>query len=218
MSFVPYRFLARTCHPCRLLKSIPHESDDDLLDLPNSCRFENLAAMDQKPNFADVRLAWNERGIGVQVTVSGKSAAPQGDPARPRFSDGVTLWLDTRDARNNHRASRFCHQFHLLPAAGGPDRDEPVLLQTRINRAQADAPMADLSEVPFRAGPRKGGYRVEVFLPAGALTGFDPEEHPRLGFYYAVRDQELGEQVPVVGSEFPYTDDPSLWVVLELSK
>jgi hypothetical protein len=92
------------------------------------------------------------------------------------------------------------------------------VLQTKINRAQQDAPMADLSEIPFRAGPKKGGYRVEVFLPTDALTGFDPEEHPRLGFYYAVRDQELGEQVPVVGSEFPYADDPSLWVVLELTK
>ncbi len=218
MSFVPFRFLGRVCHPCRFVKGIPDESGDEILDLPESCRFDNFAAMDGKHNFADVRIAWNTKGLAVQATITGKEKAAQGDPNRPRFSDGVTLWIDTRDARTFHRASRFCHQFHLLPAAAGTDRDEPVLLQSKINRAQQDAPMADLTDVPFRAFPRKGGYRVEVFFPADALNGFDPEEHPRLGFYYSVRDQELGEQVPSVGSEFPYSDDPTLWSVIELTK
>src|SRR5207249_1250799 len=147
----------RVCYPCKFLKSIPDESGDDLLDLPESCRLDNMAAMEGKRNFADVRTAWNSKGLGVQVTVTGKEEAPHGDPARPRFSDGVTLWIDTRDTRTSHRASRFCHQVHLLPAAGGADRNEPVLLQSKINRASQDAPMADLSEVPFQASPRKGG-------------------------------------------------------------
>ena len=59
---------------------------------------------------------------------------------------------------------------------------------------------------------------LEGFLPAAALNGFDPEQNPRLGFYYAVRDAELGEQVLNVGSDFPYWEDPSLWSVLELMK
>ncbi len=53
-------------------------------------------------------------------------------------------------------------------------------------------------------------------MPGSVLNGFDPEQNPRLGFYYAVRDAELGEQVLSVGSEFPYWEDPSLWSVLEL--
>jgi hypothetical protein len=48
------------------------------------------------------------------------------------------------------------------------------------------------------------------------LNGFDPEQNPRLGFYYAIRDSELGEQVLSVGSDFPYWEDPSLWSVLQL--
>ena len=48
------------------------------------------------------------------------------------------------------------------------------------------------------------------------LHGFDPEQNPRLGIYYAVRDTELGEQVLSVGSDFPYAEDPTLWSVLEL--
>jgi len=113
---------------------------------------------------------------------------------------------------------RYCHQFHMLPIGGGPDHDEPALVQTKINRALQDAPLIAANAVPFRNTRTKSGYVVEAFLPAGALTGFDPDQNPRLGFYYAVRDAELGEQVLSVGSEFPYWEDPSLWSVLELTR
>ena len=62
------------------------------------------------------------------------------------------------------------------------------------------------------------GYLLDAFLAAEALTGFDPREHPRLGFNYAVMDRELGEQTFSAGSPMPYQDDPSLWVTLELTR
>src|SRR5438093_3947078 len=216
MPLLPHRFLFRITYPCRYLKSIPREKGDSLLDLPETCRLDNFAGLDDARNFADVRLAWNELGIGLQVEVAGKEQLPQGDATRPRGSDGVTLWLDTRDARASHRASRYCHQFHFLPAAAGTDRDEPAFLQTKLHRALQDAPLAPASAVPFRCERVKRGYRIEAFLPAAVLNGFDPDEHPRLGIYYAVRDSEKGEQTMGVGSEFPYAEDPSLWQVLEL--
>jgi hypothetical protein len=49
------------------------------------------------------------------------------------------------------------------------------------------------------------------------LNGFDPEANPLLGFYYFLRDAELGEQFLTVGHEFPFPHDPSLWSTLELS-
>src|SRR5437763_7640886 len=216
MPLVPHRFLFRVAYPCRYVKDIPREEGDALLDLPADCGLDNFAAMDGRPNFAEVRLAWNELGLGVQVEVRGKSQPPQGDVARPRSSDGLPLWIDTRDARTSHRASRYCHQFHFLPSGGGPDHDEPVFVQSKINRALNDAPLATATDVPFRTSPVRGGYLLEAFLPAAVLNGFDPEQNPRLGIYYAVRDSELGEQVLSVGSEFPYWEDPTLWSVLEL--
>jgi hypothetical protein len=218
MTLIPQRFLFRMAYPCRYLKAIPIENGDRLLDLPEPCRIDNFAAMDERKNFADVRLAWNEFGLGVQVEVHGKDQLPQGDAARPRHADGVSVWLDTRDARTSHRASRYCHQFHLLPTGGGPEHDEPGLTQTKIHRALQDAPLCTPSEVPFRSARTKHGYVVEAFFPAAVLNGFDPEQNPRLGFYYSVHDAELGEQVLSVGSEFPYWEDPSLWSVLELTR
>jgi hypothetical protein len=218
MALIPYPFLLRIAYPCRYVPGIPHESGDELLDLPETCRIDNFAGLDERVNFSDIRLAWNELGLGFQVAVRGKDQAPQGDSTRPRASDGVTLWLDTRDARTSHRATRYCHQFHFLPAAGGPERDEPIFVQSKIHRALQDAPASAGNAVPFQGERTKNGYRLEAFLPAAVLNGFDPEQIPRLGFFYAVRDAELGEQVLSVGSDFPYWEDPSLWSVLELTR
>jgi hypothetical protein len=216
MPLVPHRFLVRVAYPCPCVKRIPRDDDDRLLDLGDGCRIEMTPSPGEPRHFADVRLGWNELGLGVQVVVKGKEQLPQGDAARPRQSDGLTLWLDTRDARTSHRASRYCHQFHFLPTGGGPDHDEPVFAQTKIHRALQDAPFCSANDISFRAGTVSTGYRLEAFLPAAVLTGFDLEQNRRLGFYYAVRDAELGEQVLSVGADFPYWEDPSLWSVLEL--
>jgi hypothetical protein len=216
MTLLPPSFLVRICYPCGYVKGIPHEEEDDLLDLPEGCRLENFAGMDGRPVFADLRLAWNELGLGLQVTVRGKDQLPQGDINRARASDGVTLWLDTRDARTSHRASRFCHQFHLLPAGGGPEHDEPAFAQVAIHRALQDAPLCSASDVLFRSRSKKSGYVASAFLPAAVLNGFDPEQNPRLGFFLAVRDAELGDHLLSGGPEFPYWEDPSLWSTLEL--
>jgi hypothetical protein len=217
---VPNRFLVRVAHPCLYVKDAPRDTDDDdhLVELPEAARLQNFAALDEQTNFADVRLAWNDFGLAVQVEVKGKSQAAVGDNEKPKSSDGLSLWIDTRDARASHRGSRFCHHFLFLAAGGGADKDEPFVTQVKINRALQDAPMANLADVPFRHYRVKGGYRLEAFLPSAALSGFDPQEHPRLGVYYAVRDAELGDQFLGVNWDFPVADDPSLWAVLELVK
>jgi hypothetical protein len=217
MQLIPNRFLFRVSHPCRFVAGIP-DDDEDLFHLPEECQIDNFADMDGKNNFADVRLAWNPEGLAIQAEVRGKERPPAGDAAKPRLSDGLSLWIDTRDARTSHRASRFCHQFHFLPAGGGPDRDEPAFVQAKIHRALADAPLAPLGAVPFRCRQRASGYRLAAFLPAAVLTGFDPEQNRRMGVFYCLRDAELGEQTLGAGTDLPYAEDPTLWSVLELVK
>jgi hypothetical protein len=215
MPLIPHRFLFRLTLPCLFVPDLPRDGDD-LLDLPPDCRLPNFADLDGRKEFADVRLAWNDAGLALQVEVRGKDQEPGGDVARPRQSDGVSLWIDTRDARTSHRASRYCHQFHFLPRGGGPERDEPAFVQAKIQRALQDAPQAVAGTVSFRSRRRRAGYRIEAFLSAPALHGFDPEQNPRLGITYLIRDGELGEQALSVGSDFPVGEDPTLWSVLEL--
>ncbi len=217
-ALVPNRFLVRLAHACAYHRAMPLAKGDALLELPESARLNNFADLDGRANFADLRLAWNEFGFGVQLIVPAKRQPVQGDADRPRSADGLTLWLDTRDSRTSHRAGRTCHQFHFLPTGGGPEKDEPAFGQSKVNRAQQDAPFADAATVLFRHHALKAGYRLEAFLPAAALAGFDPEQHPRWGVYYHVRDGELGDQYLGVNAEFPFSDDPSLWDVLELGR
>jgi hypothetical protein len=218
MSLVPHRFLLRVAHPCLYVKEMPAREDVRLLDLSADHRVDNFAAIDGQKNYADVCIAWNEQGIGLQVEVRGKQQLPVGVLDRPRASDGVTFWLDTRDARASHRASRTCHQFHFIATGAGPENDEPYFAQTKINRALEDAPLALPNSVLFKVQTKKSGYVLEAFMPTSVLNGYDPDEHRRLGFFYAVHDDELGDQLLTASAEFPFWEDPSLWSVLELCR
>lgn len=215
MSLIPAHFLFRLSFGCPYVKELV-TADDELIALPESARLDSRSRLAEQPYFADLRLAWNEKGLGVELRVKGKDQAPVGDVNRPRGSDGLFLWIDTRDTRNIHRASRYCHQFFFLPTGGGKELDEPVCGQLKIHRALQDAPLAEAGEIPFNVERKKGGYQLQAFLSSAVLTGYDPETNPRLGFYYAVRDLELGEQTLGLGPEFPYWEDPSLWSTLEL--
>lgn len=218
MPLLPNRFLVKLMYACPYIENLPIDDEESIVELPESCRLDPFSELDDAPHFADVRLGWNETGIGLAVEVKGKENPPIGDVDRPKQSDGITLWIDTRGDRTGHRGTRTCHQFHFLAAGGGSEKDEPAFVQSKIHRALQDAPLSSSSDVPFRFEKLKGGYRLEAFLSANVLTGFDPEQYPKLGVFYSVRDFEKGEQTPGADSDFPFAEDPSLWASLELRK
>ena len=160
--------------------------------------------------------AWSEAGLVFAVRVSGKRQPPWCRDSRPEDSDGLQIWLDTRDVHNVHRAGHFCHRFCFLPAGTGHHLDQPVALWIPIHRVREQPRPIAAEQLVVRSKIGSDGYLIEAFIPADALTGFDPAEHPRLGFTYAVVDRELGEQTFGVGGPLPYQEDPSLWATLEL--
>ena len=216
MPIVPNRFLVRLLYACPYVKKMPRDDEDSLIELPEAARLDSFADLDGAPNFADVRLGWNETGLGLAVVVKGKDNFPIGDAERPRQSDGVTLWIDTRGDRTGHRATRTCHQFHFLAAGGGSNKDEPAFAQTKIHRALQDAPLATAPACHSNSNASRGAIASRHFSSANVLNGFDPDQYPRLGVFYAVRDFEKGEQTPGADSDFPFVEDPSLWASLEL--
>ncbi|MDW8221742.1 MAG: hypothetical protein RMJ82_02170 [Gemmatales bacterium] len=213
---IPTVFLFRFTFPCRYLAQMPREGQERILDLDATYRLSHLAELNGQKTFGDVRVAWNELGLGIQVEVRGKDRPPLGDASRPRSSDGLHVWISTRDVRAIHRADRYCHYFYFLPAGGGEDREAPVAGQLNIPRASDNAPTVSPSDLVFQAHRRRGGYILEAFLPAHVLHGYDPENHPRLGWCYWLRDLELGDQTLTVGPDFPFWEDPSLWCALQL--
>ena len=167
-----------------------------------------LSELEEKAAWAEVRAGWSEAGLAFSFCVRGKKQPPWCRGSRPEDSDGVQVWIDTRDVHNVHRAGRFCHRFLFL-ASGSSE----VLT---INRARELHNPVRPGLLKTRCEKRADGYLLETWIPAEALTGFDPAEHPRLGFTYAVIDRELGQQTFGVGSPMSYQEDPSLWATLEL--
>jgi len=212
-SLIPQRFLFRFAVPCRYRKVL---WDDAGLGLDESHQLLGLAELEDRRTSADVRAAWNEKGLAFSVHATGKSMKPRCQASRAEESDGLQLWIDTRDVHSVHRATRFCHWFVFQPTGGGGDGKQPSGQMLPIHRAKERQKIVDSAKLKVRSEMRDDGYLLEVFLPATALTGFDPSEYPRLGFTYAVIDRELGEQTFTVGNPMPYQEDPSLWATLEL--
>jgi hypothetical protein len=166
--------------------------------------------------FADVRLAWSEHGIALNVAVRGKEQPPWCRDSRIDDSDGIQIWIDTRNTQNIHRAGRFCHRFAFLPIGSGRRLDEPVAVLLAINRAKESPREIESGALKIRCQRVNDGYLLEGFIPATALTGFSPADQPAIGFSYAVIDRELGWQTFSVGPEMPFVEDPSLWGTLDL--
>jgi len=211
---IPPRFLFRYSVPIRQREPLWATEGDEL---DESYRLPNLLSLDGVKPFADVRAAWSPAGLVFSVQVEGKRQPPWCRETRPDESDGLRLWLDTRDTRNIHRATRFCHHFVFLPTGAGRTLDEPVAEQLLINRAKEHAKPIRPGSLLARRKKRLNDYVMEVFIPAASLTGFDPVDHPKLGFTYMVIDRELGTQTFNCPAEMPFHDDPSLWATIELA-
>jgi hypothetical protein len=214
---LPQAFWFRLALPCPRIDGLPRSGKGRLLDLPEACRLPDMATLEGKTSWTEVRVAWNPVGLAIAVEATGKSGRIVYDPQRPQASDGLQVWIDTRDTRDIHRATRFCHRFLALLVPNGSGSGLGVdMSQKPIPRAVADAPLCRPDRFQAKAETIRKGWRLELFLPAEALHGFDPETNRRLGFAYQVCDPERDDQYLTIGREFPIGEDPSLWVTLEL--
>jgi len=214
-SLVPNRFFFRFSLPCLFRNQLWTAGG---AKLEEQYRLVYLGELESRPAIAEVRAAWNQSGLAFSVRVQGKGQAPWCRATKLEDSDGFQVWIDTRDVHNVHRASRFCHRLLFLPCGAGPRLDEPMAQSLSINRAKELPRPIQPEQLKVHSKKLTDGYLLEAYVSAEALTGFDPQEHPRLGFTYAVIDRELGEQTLTVGSPMPYQEDPSLWATLELKR
>lgn len=215
-ALIPQTFWFRFAIRCPRVRGLPRPQGRPL-DLPDSCRLPDLGVLEGQTPWVNVWAGWDHAGLGLAFEVTGKNKPIQTDAYAIGGRDEVEVWLDTRDTRDVHRATRFCHRFlaHFRGGVKGPALSVE-LTQGKIHRAQADAPIAPASALTTWAEKTKDGHRLEFFFAAGALNGFDPETNRRLGLYYRVGDPERGDRFLAVGREFPVGEDPSMWATLEL--
>src|SRR5262249_35774197 len=157
--------------------------------------------LDGRKSWAEVRVGWNDRGLGISILANGLPEA-QLSRDRPEGFSVVQVWVDTRDTRTLSRATKFCHRFMARLELVGSHRMLRVDLSQRpIARAVADAPICRPEILEARAELGKSGWMLELFLPSQALNGFDPETNRRLGFAYQVADHLRDDQFLGVGRD-----------------
>ena len=205
-----YRFSAK----CRSINR--KWSDTKGINLDQSHQLPCFGQLDGRPLLADVRVGWTNDGLSVNLDVNGKRQSLWCRETQLVESDGLQIWIDTRDTHNVHRANRFCHWFLFLPDGGGSKRDLPIATMLKINRSKEDPKTLNQVKPKVIVSKRVGGYSLNLLIPGKSLTGWDPNEHRKLGFNYLVIDRELGHQSFSIGQEFPIAEDPSLWQTLEL--
>jgi hypothetical protein len=213
---LPQAFWFNVAISCPQVKGRPYTtSKGRLLDLPQSCRLPDFGPLEGKTAWADVRVGWNPAGFAI--TVEAEGARPVSFAEQPEGAYGFQVWIDTRDTRNVSRATRFCNRYSVRLHPGGARGSVGIeAVQRPIARAVADAPVCEPEKLAVSAERLKQGWLAELFIPADALHGFDPDTNRRLGFAYQVSDPSREDQFLGVGREFPVGENPSLWATLEL--
>ncbi len=200
------------------LKHAPLRWGKNGVRLDESYRVPSFGALSGRPHYGDLRMGWNEKGIGFHLTVDGKVQIPWCREARVDESDGLHLFIDTRNSPGIHRANRFCHRFVFLPTGASAKRDQPVARLLNINRAREVPTPADPNALQVVSSLSKRGYQLNGLIPKKNLAGFDPTQFGRLSLWYAVVDREIGWQTLSLGPEYPCEEDPTLWASVELTK
>jgi hypothetical protein len=214
---VPNRFLFDFEFPLRYRAKMPALTGS-LADWTEDELLPDLGQIDGEPPFGAVWACWNEEGIAIACRVENKSTPLRCNPKSFWRGDNLRLCTDMRDTRNIHRASKHCQQFFFLPTGGGKSGRDPVAGSAAINRARQSAPIVPPGQIPVAARVTRTGYALEALVPAAALYGFDPTEHPRIGFYYILEDADHGQQFLTVGDDLYWHIDPSTWATAILAR
>lgn len=215
-ALIPNRFLFQFEFPLRYRSVVP-VIDGDLSEWTDDELLPKLGELDGQEEFADVWACWNEAGLYIACHVTEKRKPLRCDPRAFWTGDNLRLCTDMRDARTNKRATRFCQQFFFLPIGGGPHGKDPVAGTNKIKRAREDAPPVPAGRIAVASRVKSTGYALEAHVPGECLSGFDPAEHPRIGLYYILEDDDHGQQYLTVGDDLYWYVDPSTWATAVLT-
>lgn len=212
-NLIPERFLFRYSIPIHKLSDVPN-LQKGLFTLSDKYALPSFAELEKTDDYAQLFAGWHKEGLLFEVRVEKETPVVKYNRDEPEVSDGIWFWIDTRNTQNIHRASRFCQSFFCYP---NQPKQPPGNLPVPISRAREEAVLPDAGDQQIYAEHSESGYRLQFWIPADSLTGYDPDNFGEIGFYYCVQDFQRGEQTLSVGREFPIDHDPSLWATLVLA-
>lgn len=191
------------------------EATKSPIALDEKFKLTTLGRFDGQVQYANWRGAWSTHGLYFSTSVRNKQTSLWCRSNMLLESDSLQIWIDTRDTQNIHRASRYCHWFAAMPT-GGTGKNSAICSMLKINRAKEDSPTINRAKALVESNLKKDDYDMNLFIPGNLLNGWDPSEHPQIGFCMASLDRDFGWQTLSVGPDLPIAEDPSLWCSLRL--
>lgn len=218
-ALIPNGFLIDVEFPIRYRANSP-KLDGRLSGWTDDELLPKFGALDKCPEYADVWACWNDSGLFLAFSVTGKRRPTKCNPRAFRQGDNIQVFTDMRDARTNRRATRFCQRFYFLPSGGSRSNDAAVAGTVPIQQAREFPQQVSADRLTVASAIDQHGYSLEAQIPPDCLSGWNPREHPRIGLFYLIENADLGSQFLVGGAELNPHVDPSVWAtaVLELPR
>ncbi len=212
---IPPSFLFQYSLIAPLVAAIPRKKGR-LLQLDESSRLFVPGSMNGGSTSFGLKVAWNPEGLGIEIEVRAKKLPPAGRRNDLKTSDFVSVFLDTRQTANVHRATEYCASLVVLPSDDHVN-DRPTVGFIEMAQQRAMRKDQDGRKCGVQTHLHSDGYTLELWIPGTQLVGFDDAPGiGRIGFFCIVQDTELGEMALSVGDDFPVSLDPSTWLQLEL--
>lgn len=165
--------------------------------------------------YADLSLAWNERGLYLALMVP-KPERVVTNRANLDAGDALELFIDTRGAQTSHRATQFCHHLQVLPIAPPGGGDDPVIFAQPLRRALQRSPEPHFGSIRLASALSDDGYALEIAFEPDSLHGLEPTAGGRLALAAVVHDIQRGRQYWGTSPDVPYERDPSTWGLIRL--
>ncbi len=169
----------------------------------------------------NIHMGWSRQGLTLAFEVfdTDVSASPANGAWWAR--DSVEFWISTRPTRaDQDRYDGFCHHFFFVPVDQSTGEGATGVVGQW--HCPGDAIAQNLIPHPCiksvtRILPDR--YVTEIFLPASALNGFDPEHQPQLAFNIQVRNyQHAAEYFWSAPKQVLTQARPNTWGILYLTQ
>jgi hypothetical protein len=155
-------------------------------------------------------LGWKENCLSFRCIVH--EEFHHADPDW-RKGDSLEVFLDTRDIKDKHYLTKFCHQFVFYPEKidGFYAKEVTRFLMDDMH------PLCDSSKIDASVEIERSSYTIEANLSQDVLYGYDPSKFKRLGFALRLNRFEKDPiQFWIPLEEYKIEKMPSLWPSIEL--
>ena len=136
-----------------------------------------------------VYMGWRDEGLYLAMQVFDPTIDVI--PASERWwtRDNIELWLSTRPVETDQQMyNAFCHQFFYVPDYNMTDGRLGTAGQWHRPGDAINANLIPHPMIQQSSRMRPGQYVVEMFIPAKAMNGWDPQNHPEMAFNLHVRN------------------------------